>query len=112
MTSRRLAPAELPGWPRNMARDLAAAYVGVSPNVFDSEVASGVWPKGRPRGARGGLLTWDKELLDAAANREAGLTVLTIPDQGERVTDQEIKDRLHRAQATRRNPKARQKDAA
>ena len=72
-TPRRLSLSSLPDWPRFLTREAAAAYVGVSPTVFDDEVRSGVWPAARKRGSKGGLLTWDRSLLDAAADREAGL---------------------------------------
>ncbi len=54
--------------PRHLRREQAAAYVGVSVDTFDWEVASGVWPPGRPRGRKGGLLTWDRLVLDAVSN--------------------------------------------
>jgi hypothetical protein len=112
MTGRRLNPAEMPDWPRFMVRELAAAYVGVSPNVFDKEVAAGMWPKARLRGAKGGLLTWDRVLLDAAADRDAGLAAGVLPGPVQPVSDDEIRDRLNRAKAASRGPQARRKDAA
>ena len=69
----RLDFASLPHWPRFLSRAQAAAYVGVSIEVFDAEVASGRWPQGLPRGAKGGKLTWDRNALDTAADRLSGL---------------------------------------
>ncbi|MFC3674708.1 hypothetical protein [Ferrovibrio xuzhouensis] len=72
MAGRRLDTAELPGWPRMMSRDLAAAYVGVSPSTFDLEVAEGLLPKPLPRGRKGGLDTWDRMALDDALDLRTG----------------------------------------
>jgi hypothetical protein len=63
----------LPFWPRYLTREQAAAYLGVSVDVFDDEVRAGLWPAARRRGAKGGKLTWDKSLLDLRADQEAGL---------------------------------------
>lgn len=52
----------------------AAIYVGVSVSTFDHEVRIGIWPRGRRRGVKGGRLTWDRALLDAAADRQGGLS--------------------------------------
>jgi hypothetical protein len=54
---RRVPLVELPFWPLYLSRDEAARYVGVSGDVFAMEVASGMWPPGRPRGGKGGRLT-------------------------------------------------------
>lgn len=67
--------SSMPAWPRFLGREAAAAYLGVSVDVFDDEVREGVWPAARPRGAKGGRLTWDRVLLDAAADRASGLTL-------------------------------------
>jgi hypothetical protein len=66
--------SSLPFWPRLLSREEAARYVGVSPETFDGEVALGLWPAARRRGGKGGRLTWDRALLDAAADRDSGLT--------------------------------------
>ena len=55
MTQRRLALGELPDWPRYLSLREAAAYLGVSPDLFAREVRLGVWPPARARAAR---LTW------------------------------------------------------
>jgi hypothetical protein len=68
MASRRLALSDLPAWPRFLTRAQAAAYLGVSSDLFDKEVAAGLWPAGRQRGAKGGLLTWDRVALDRRAD--------------------------------------------
>ena len=58
--------ARIPYWPRGLGRDLAAAYVGVSPNKFLAEVGEGLWPEPE---ARGGRKIWDRCLLDEAFDR-------------------------------------------
>lgn len=35
MTAAKARPNELPGWPRLLSVELAAAYIGQSPNVLD-----------------------------------------------------------------------------
>ena len=65
--------AALPGWPRCLGRLEAAAYLGVSVDTFDAEVASGYWPGPDRRGAKGGRLTWDRALLDATQDRHSRL---------------------------------------
>jgi hypothetical protein len=61
--------------PRCLSRAEAAAYVGVCVDVFDDEVRAGLWPAGRPRGAKGGKLTWDRKALDAAEDLRSGFAV-------------------------------------
>ncbi len=58
--------AELPHWPRLLSADLAAAYVGVSPNTFRRAVGSR-WPQPIYIGNR---TLWDRIALDAAVDRE------------------------------------------
>lgn len=58
---------------RFLTREQAAAYLGVSARTFDAEVASGMWPAALHRGARSTALTWDRHLLDRAADRLSGL---------------------------------------
>jgi hypothetical protein len=67
----------MPFWPRFLTRTMAAKYLGVSVDVFDDEVAAGLWPRPRPRGGKGGRLTWDRVLLDRRADEDAGLSPLT-----------------------------------
>lgn len=59
--------------PRYLSREEAAAYLGVSADTFDSEVANGWWPPARRRGEQGVRLTWDRHALDAAADQASGL---------------------------------------
>lgn len=113
MTARRLAITSMPYWPRFLSRDQAAAYVGVSPNVFDAEVVSGVWPRPMKRGERGGHLTWDRSLLDSAADHAAALpkvveraSPIANPDLAT-----EVRNRL-RGTSSQRRPKASRKTAA
>jgi hypothetical protein len=58
--------------PRFLREDEAAAYLGVSVAAFQREVAAGMWPPAVRRGAapgkRGAVLTWDRHLLDRAAD--------------------------------------------
>lgn len=63
----------LPGWPRCLGREQAAAYLGVSTSTFDAEVKAGRWPGPDRRGARGGRVTWDRVLLDATQDRHSRL---------------------------------------
>lgn len=74
MTRAAIAAERLPYWPRFLGRDMAAAFVGVSPNVFDSEVSKGKWPAGIPRGERGGKLTWDRRALEMIADAALGVS--------------------------------------
>jgi hypothetical protein len=72
VTSRAILP---PGaLPRFLSRPQAAAYVGVSPGTFDGEVARGLWPAPLRRGRR---CTWDRQLLDLAADRASGILPAT-----------------------------------
>jgi len=59
--------------PRFLTREDAARYVGVSPGLFDAEVAAGMWPGPLRRGTKAGRLTWDIRALDAAADQRSGL---------------------------------------
>lgn len=49
--------------PRGLSRVEAAAYIGVSPTLFDSMVGDGRMPKPKPMNAR---MVWDRLRLDAA----------------------------------------------
>ena len=53
--------------------------MGVSSTTFDREVMDGWWPPARRRGAKGTRLTWDRVLLDAAADRAGGLQGTATP---------------------------------
>jgi hypothetical protein len=65
-------PDALPGWPRYLPEADAARYLGVPVSTFRFEVAAGMWPAPVARGARAGrrgvVLTWDRLLLDGAAD--------------------------------------------
>jgi predicted DNA-binding transcriptional regulator AlpA len=49
--------------PRGLSRPQAAAYVGVSPGLFDEMVTDGRMPQPKRINSR---LVWDKRLLDEA----------------------------------------------
>jgi excisionase family DNA binding protein len=53
--------------PRLINRDVAAAYVSVSPTTFDEMVKDGRMPKPRLLGGR--RRAWDVRALDAAVDR-------------------------------------------
>jgi predicted DNA-binding transcriptional regulator AlpA len=61
MARREILPASLP--PRGLSRVEAAAYIGVSPPLFDAMVADGRMP--RPKRANRRTL-WDRRALDLA----------------------------------------------
>ncbi len=56
----------LGAWPRGLNREQAAAYAGVSPNTFMTEVNKGLWPKPEARGHR---RIWDRLAIDRAWDR-------------------------------------------
>ena len=117
MTARRLDPSRMPDWPRHMTRDLAAAYVGAPRRSVlpDDEVQAGKWPKAQARGAKGGLATWDRVLLDAASDREAGLSGSgqpAAPFATSAEVEADFRERLRRAKAEGGRPKTRQSQAA
>jgi len=58
---------------RLMDRRQAAAYVGLSPNAFDAEVAAGTFPGHYPL-TRIRRRLWDRRALDDAMDRAMGLT--------------------------------------
>ncbi len=78
-------------WPRYLTRDLVAAYLGVSVDVFDDEVKAGIWPPARRRGGSGGRLTWDRLLIDQYCDSQSGLGAKILPDapkdSGKKVVD-------------------------
>lgn len=65
--------------PRFLTREQAASYVGVGVGTFDAEVRAGTWPPAMRRGAKGAALTWDRRLLDLAADRLGGLIEANAP---------------------------------
>jgi hypothetical protein len=66
--------------PRYLSREEAAAYLGVSADTFDDEVASGMWPAARRRGSKGARLTWDRKVLDTYADQAAGILPSPAPE--------------------------------
>lgn len=64
-------PPSLP--PRGLSRTEAAAYIGVSPSLFDMMVADGRMPGPKRINAR---TVWDRHKLDAAFS--------ALPDEGDR----------------------------
>lgn len=68
--------------PRYLSRAEAAAFVGVSVDTFNREVALGWWPPPRRRGAKTTRLTWDIRALEIAADRAAGIGAPVIEAAG------------------------------
>lgn len=52
---------QLPDWPRGLSRILAAAYIGISPTLFDALVKEGRMPKPKHINSR---LVWDRRSVD------------------------------------------------
>ena len=69
--TRKLAPADLPSWPRLLAVDMAAAYASLSPGAFESRVGAGDFPQPIRVGAR---KLWDKAAIDTAIDKLNGRT--------------------------------------
>lgn len=69
--------------PRFLNKTQAAAYLGVSLPTFDIEIRNGLWPQPMRRGAKETSLTWDKVMLDAAADRLAGAHHVTPAAENE-----------------------------
>lgn len=74
MTAKLSDIKDCPFWPRWLSKEQSAAYVGVSVNQFLDEVKVQLWPQPQERGRKGGRLTWDRHLLDAASDQLSGLT--------------------------------------
>jgi hypothetical protein len=64
---------------RFLTREQAASYVGVGVTTFDGEVRAGIWPPAMRRGTKTSALTWDRKLLDRAADRLGGLIEANAP---------------------------------
>jgi predicted DNA-binding transcriptional regulator AlpA len=62
--------SKMPGWPRAMRVQLAAAYVGMSPTHFLRLVNAGQIPK--PFEQSPAVLTWLKDALDEYLDGKAG----------------------------------------
>jgi predicted DNA-binding transcriptional regulator AlpA len=71
MARQSALPHSLP--PRLIDRNIAAAYVGVSPNTFDKMVGQGSMPPARQ--VSGKRIAWDVRELDAAVD--------ALPHKGE-----------------------------
>ncbi len=64
----------LPGWPRGLREELAAAYVGLSATLMRTERAAGRFPAPVPLTA--GRQVWVRDDLDAWLDQKAGRAVL------------------------------------
>ena len=62
--------APLPGWPRGLREELAAAYVGLSVGTFRAQVAAGEAPDAIRLTA--GRKVWLRDDLDRYLDRKAG----------------------------------------
>ncbi|MBS7702716.1 helix-turn-helix transcriptional regulator [Chelatococcus asaccharovorans] len=71
---RNVLPQSLP--PRGLSRGEAAAYIGVSPSLFDEMVEDGRMPQPKRINAR---TVWDRRRLDEAFDG--------LPDKNERAYD-------------------------
>ncbi len=71
-TQRTAACSKLPGWPRGLREELAAAYIGLSVTAFRTEVASKRAPQ--PFWLTRGRKAWLKDALDEYLDRLAGRT--------------------------------------
>jgi hypothetical protein len=85
---------------RFLTRPQAAAYLGVSVRTFDAEVTSGVWPAPMRRGGKQGALTWDRRLLDRAADRIGGLAESDAPGTDLRSAEQAALEAVARGTTT------------
>lgn len=63
-----MADRTLPGWPRGLGEELAAAYVGLSPSTFRAQIAPLIPPVRLTKGRQ----VWLREDLDAWLDRQAG----------------------------------------
>jgi predicted DNA-binding transcriptional regulator AlpA len=80
MARQSALPLNLP--PRLIGREAAAAYVSVSPNVFDDMVKEGRMPRAKRVTAR--RAAWDVRELDSAVDR--------LPEVGEPTEDETWSD--------------------
>ncbi|MBV8094502.1 MAG: hypothetical protein JOY71_19380 [Acetobacteraceae bacterium] len=65
-----MADRPLPGWPRGLCEELAAAYVGLSVTTIRAERAAGRFPAPIP--LTRGRIVWLKEDLDRYLDLKAG----------------------------------------
>lgn len=62
MTTAKLPPNEMPDWPRLLSRNLAAAYLGISPNMVNGLPIPPLKVQGRTLYDRKALDRWVDEL--------------------------------------------------
>lgn len=67
---RKMAHEVLPDWPRLMGRELAAAYLDISPSTFDMRVATKQMPPPIRYGRR---VLWDRQRIDRMVDIQSGL---------------------------------------
>ena len=63
-------PSSLPGWPRGLKEDLAAAYVGLSVSTIRAERGAGRFPT--PIALTAGRMVYLRDDLDFYLDRKAG----------------------------------------
>ena len=74
----------LPGWPLMLRRELAAAYVGMCPRLFDDAVNDGLIPPPIP--LVGTVKAWHRSDLEAwLEDRRAAATKDTTPNDWDQV---------------------------
>jgi predicted DNA-binding transcriptional regulator AlpA len=73
------AAAALPGWPRGLREDMAAAYVGLSVSTIRAERAAGRFPDPVPLTA--GRHVYLREDLDSYLDTKAGRTAPSMNGQ-------------------------------
>ncbi|MBV8523647.1 MAG: helix-turn-helix domain-containing protein [Acetobacteraceae bacterium] len=71
-----MADRALPGWPRGLCEELAAAYVGLSVTTIRAERAAGRFPAPIP--LTRGRIVWLKEDLDRYLDEKAGRVVCSM----------------------------------
>jgi predicted DNA-binding transcriptional regulator AlpA len=64
----------LPGWPRGLSVEMAAAYVGLSPTTIQAERRAGRFPP--PIHLTVGRLVWLRDDLDRWLDEKAGRVVV------------------------------------
>lgn len=81
--------------PRGLPLDLAAAYVGLSPALFEAEVAAGRYPKPTRHGGsdrKAARKVWDVKALDDAMDALSGRVAPSAATQ--RASAREIRERM------------------
>ena len=74
-------PATLPGWPRGLSEELAAAYIGLSKTTFRALWDAGDIPAPVKLSIK--RQVWFKEHLDEWLDRRAGLPPASLPVENE-----------------------------